>query len=491
MGLQKYFVFISVILSLYTTACTTETRLPTQKQPNIVFFFIDDMGWRDWSGNGSDFLLTPSIDRIAKEGIVFEQGYVNAANCAPSRCALLSGQYPPRNHFYNVWSIHRGNPKTDRLSLKDVPDKQVLPDKRVTFAEAMKKVGYATAMYGKWHVSGDGKFGSGTTGGVSPQMQGFDDVLEHGAGDLGKMFKKNKDPKQIYSYTKKAMDFAEKCHKENKPFLIYLAHHAVHMGYEYRPESLELYKNKKEGQINRNPKYGAMMHDTDRSIGQMLDKLKKLNIEKNTVVIFLSDNGGIPTHCTQPPLRAYKGSYYEGGIRVPFMIRWPGTLQPGKNHTPVMAIDLYPTMLELAGVTDIKKHLNGYPIDGNSIVPLLKNETLKERSLFWHFPAYLSGSLKYTGGRSKQYRQQPVTVIRKGDWKLHLYLEEWSLDGGRAKITSNNSVELYNLKNDIGEKNNLALTNTKKRDELLDELLAWQQQIKAPIPKEANPQQLK
>jgi arylsulfatase A-like enzyme len=463
-------------------------------QPNIVFFFIDDMGWRDYSAGGSDYFQTPNIDRIAKEGVSFTQGYVNAANCAPSRCAILSGQYTPRNHFYNVWSVDRGNPKIDRLSLDDVPDGQVFADEKLSFAEAMKKTGYQTAMYGKWHVSGFDKQGSGNEGGVSPAMQGFDDVLEHPAGALRKHFKDDpQDPKYMFSYTRRAMAFAEKCAKQDQPFLIYLAHHAVHGGNQSRPETLANYKQKPQGEFHNtvNPAYGAMMADTDTSIGLMLDKLDQLNLTDNTVVIFLSDNGGPPGNgASQHPLRSWKGSYYEGGIRVPFLVRWPGKIKPDTtNDTPVMAIDLYPTMLDLAGVRDIKAHLAGYPIDGHSILPVLLGQNdLPERPMFWHFPAYLAGNPKYTMTRGyPDYRQQPVSVIRRGDWKLMMYLEEWSLDGGRANINKNDAIELYNLRDDVSEQNNLALKETQTRDRLLDELLAWQKAIGAPIPTDPNP----
>jgi arylsulfatase A-like enzyme len=451
------------------------------RPPNFVIIFIDDMGWRDWSGNGSDYLETPNIDKIGKEGLVFDQGYVNASNCAPSRCAILSGQYPPRNDFYNVFTIHRGNKKTDRLSLRDVPDGQTLKKEKVTFAEALKKAGYQTAMYGKWHVSGPDN--------VMPDQQGFDDVIETHAHKLRNPSKAGRqDPKQIFTYTRRAMEFAEECRDNKQPFLIYLAHHAVHIPNVGRPESVSLYKSKPPGKINKDPKYGAMMHDTDVSIGMLMQRLKELEIDENTVVFFLSDNGGVPSQCRQPPLRAYKGSYYEGGIRVPFMVRWPGKIKPARSQEPVMAIDLYPTLLELAGVEKIEQHVGDHPLDGTSIVPLLKGQEMEERPMFWHFPAYLEGNPKYTGTRTRRYRQQPVSVIRRGDWKLHLYMEEWSLDGGRENIDTNNSVELYNLKNDPGEANNLALSNRTKRDEMLEELLAWHKSVNAPVPKEPNPE---
>ena len=464
--------FIALACFAGQSSAEAETK---SDQPNFIILFIDDMGWRDWSGNGSDFIETPNIDALGEQGIVFDQGYVNASNCAPSRCAILSGQYPPRNHFYNVWTIHRGN-KNDRLSLDDVKDGQTLYDERITFAESLKKAGYKTAMYGKWHVEGEAE--------IMPAQQGFDTVLAHKAGLLKEIYKETGDPKHIYGYGKAAMEFAEESVKEGKPFLIYLAHHAVHAPIAATPESTALYEDKAPGKINSKPKYAGMMTDVDKSIGTMMEKLKTLGIDDNTVVIFLSDNGGTPSTCTQPPLRAFKGSYYEGGIRVPFIVRCPAKFAPAKSSTPVMAIDIYPTMLDLAGVKDIQKHVDGQALDGTSIVPLLKGENFPARSIFWHFPAYLSGSKAFTGGRDENYRQQPVSVIRKGDWKLHLYMEEWSLDGGREKIDSNNSVELYNLAKDPGEQNNLALENKSKRDEMLDELLAWHKEANAPVPAE-------
>ena len=341
----RFFLQI-LIVTVILSGCNSSV-----KKPNIVIFFIDDMGWKDWSGGGSDYFVTPNIDLIASEGINFTNGYVNAANCAPSRCCILSGQYTPRTDFYNVWSVHRGNKNMDRLALSEVEDNQTFDDEKVSFAEAMKKAGYKTAMYGKWHVSGHDLHGSGNEGGVSAQMQGFDNVLEHPARDLQDLFRENPDdPKQIFTYTGRAMQFAEQCVSEDKPFLIYLAHHAVHAGNMSRPETLARYRDKKQGIFHNNikPAYGAMMEDLDASIGMFMEKLKKLSIDQETVIVFLSDNGGPPDHGSQAPLRSWKGSYYEGGIRVPFLVRWPGKIKPGtESITPVMAIDLYPTMLDL------------------------------------------------------------------------------------------------------------------------------------------------
>lgn len=232
------------------------------------------------------------------------------------------------------------------------------------------------------------------------------------------------------------------------------------------------------------------MNDADTSIGMMLDKLEQLGVQDDTVVIFLSDNGGPPDNrASQKPLRSWKGCYYEGGIRVPFLVRWPGKVKAGStDDTPVMAIDLYPTMMEMAGVKDLDAHLEGYEIDGQSLLPiLLGSGDLDERAIFWHYPAYLIGKELYTGARNyPNYRAQPVSVIRHGDWKLMMFLEEWSLDGGFDKRDINNALELYNLKTDVGESENLALKNPEHRDRLLDELIKWQASIGAPIPKTPN-----
>jgi arylsulfatase A-like enzyme len=490
-------VCLGKLLVIGMTILGTHTVHAAQ-QPNFLVFFIDDMGWRDWGGNGNPYVRTPSIDRLGREGVVFTQGYVNASNCAPSRCAILSGQYAPRNHFYNVKSIHRGNKRFDRLSLNDVPDGLPpindrttlprLPDERITFAEALKKVGYCTAMYGKWHVSGQPPKGRGTDGGVTPQMQGFDDVME-GDPQFWNYPEKPKgtDPKHMFSYTERAISFMKEKSAQKKPFLVYMAHHAVHRGNEYTRESFELFKDSdKPNPYNNNPGYAAMLYDTDKSIGMILDVLDQLKIRDDTVVIFLSDNGGVPGSCSQQPLRAYKGAYYEGGIRVPYIISWPGHFKPAASDTPVMAIDLYPTMLELAGVKDVAAFLGGYRIDGESLVPLLKGQYMDERAMYWHFPAYLAGNPKYTDTHDPRYREQPVSVIRRGDWKLLMRLEEWSLDGGRGKLGINNAIELYNLRDDVSEQHNLALKEPGIRDRLLDELLTWQERINAPIPRERN-----
>jgi arylsulfatase A-like enzyme len=223
----------------------------------------------------------------------------------------------------------------------------------------------------------------------------------------------------------------------------------------------------------------------DDGVGILLRKLKDLGLENNTLLVFTSDNGGTQ-QSSQEPLRGNKGCYYEGGIREPFIVRWPGVTKPGsKCDVPVINVDLFPTFLAAAGATVDKT------LDGESLVPLLKQEgPLQRQAIFWHFPGYLDNPV--IRGREIDlrtgFRSRPVSVIRKADWKLHLYHEEWQLDGGRDNIDSNNALELYNMASDIGERNNLANANPAKRDELLADLLAWFKSTDALRPTQPNPQ---
>jgi arylsulfatase A-like enzyme len=225
-----------------------------------------------------------------------------------------------------------------------------------------------------------------------------------------------------------------------------------------------------------------MNSDMDTGVGKLLEKIRSLGIENNTVVFFTSDNGGLP-QSPQTPLRGFKGMYYEGGIRVPMFVRWPGKVAAGSvSDVPVINVDLYPTFLQLAGAGPPP----GKVLDGSSLVPAIKGaDKIGRESIFWHFPGYLDRA--NPGARDNVFRTRPVTVIRKGNWKLHLFHEEWSLEGGRDSADSNNSVELYNLAEDISETKNLANTNKAERDELLNDLLAWKETTNAKFASEPNP----
>ncbi len=441
------------------------------RKPNIVFILADDLGWKDVGYQGSDFMETPNIDRLAKDGMVFSSGYAAAANCAPSRACLLSGNYTPRHGVYAVGSTERG--PLNEMRLVPIPNKSGLSKENITIADALKEAGYITGIFGKWHLAGPD--------GSNPEEQGFDVVFQ---SEHAWKAKEADNPKGIYSLTKAACDFMEA--NKDRPFFLYLPHYAIHTILQARQSSLEKFKAKEPGKQHNDPLYAACTYDLDDGVGILLKKLSDLGLEKDTLVLFTSDNGGT-RNSSQEPLRGSKGGYYEGGVRVPFIVRWPGVTKPGSRcDVPVINQDIFPSFLAAAGVPVPKDKM----LDGESILTLLKGgDKLQRESIFWHFPGYLNGPVmrgRELDVRTK-FRTRPVSVIRKGDWKLHLFHEEWQLDGGRDALASNNAVELYNLRDDIGERENLALKNTAKRDELLDDLLRWITETKAPIPSEKNP----
>jgi arylsulfatase A-like enzyme len=370
-----------------------------------------------------------------------------------------------------VGSTDRGPKEAQRLV--PIPNKSGLAKENITVADALKAAGYATGIFGKWHLSGKD--------GVEPNEQGFDVVFE----SYGGWSKKEPDnPKGIYSLTKAACEFMEK--NKDRPFFVYLPHYAIHSGLQARASTLEKFKAKKPGQQHHDALYAACTYDMDDGVGILLKKLADLGLEENTLVVFTSDNGGTQ-QSSQEPLRGNKGSYYEGGIREPFIVCGPGVTKPGSRcDVPVINVDLFPTFLAAAGAPASA----GKTLDGESLLPLFNGEgPLKRQAIFWHFPGYLDNPV--IRGRELDvrtgFRSRPVTVIHKGDWKLHLFHEEWQLDGGRAKLAENHAVELYDLKDDIGERNDLANKNTAKRDELLDDILAWHKSVNALVPSQPNP----
>lgn len=463
----KYIIYISLAaFSAFSCNQEQEESLP----PNIVFIFIDDMGWKDVGYMGSEYYETPNIDHLAKSGMIFTQAYANAANCAPTRASLLSGQYSPRHGVFTVARSDRGDPEERRLI--PIENSRTVPLEHIMISEALKPAGYRSAAIGKWNV------------GNSPEEQGFDLGIP-GSGFEGHF---NKEGEYLADHlTDKAVEFIKENNPEKtgNPFFLYLAHYAVHTPIQAKDSLINKYQEKQGSQDHNNPTYAAMIESVDHSVAEVNRILEELGLSENTLLVFFSDNGGHGTYTSQKPLRGGKGMFYEGGIREPMFAYWPGKIKQGTVcEEPIIGTDFYPTFLELAGI----EKPTDYVLDGRSIVPLLNGEaTINRNTLFWHFPAYLES---YQGmkneSRDTVFRSRPVSVIRKGDWKLLQFHEEWVLDGGRQNITDNNAVELYNLSNDIGETKNLAAVETDKRDELLDALIKWQQEINAPIPQEIN-----
>ncbi len=462
-----------LIAACLASASSAET---TSRPPNIILVFADDLGWKDVGYQSDGTFLTPNIDRFASEGMTFSNAYAGGANCAPSRACLLSGSYTPRHGVFAVASTDRGPKNLQRLV--PIPNTNGLAPDFVTIAEALKTAGYATGHFGKWHLGGKQ--------GERPTQQGFDVSFDSfGDGKLKEGSEGNKtgppeDPKGVFTLTREACAFITE--NKDRPFFCYLSHHAIHTPLQTRPETRELIRQRAE-KAGVSPVYMGCTYDFDASFGILLDKLRELELEDNTLVVFTSDNGATPGS-SQEPLRGNKGGYYEGGIREPFIARWPGVVKPSSTcDVPVINQDLFPTFLAAARapVPAAAK------LDGESLLPLLdQSGPLARKSIFWHFPGYLNDPV--TRGRDSDFRTRPVSVIRSGDWKLHLYHEEWTLDGGRGKLSSNNAVELYNMKTDIGERDNVALTETAVRDRLLDELLAWISATAAPMPTKPNPE---
>ncbi|WP_316788521.1 sulfatase [Pedobacter frigoris] len=447
------------------TICLILLVLPAiaaaQQKRNILLIFADDMGYKDCGFTGSDKFETPNIDALAKSGMVFNNAYAGAGNCAPSRACLLSGSYTPRHGVYAVGSTTRG--PLNLMRMVPVKNTTSLNPSFVTIAEALKKQGYATGIFGKWHL--------GNKPGLTPKDQGFDEYNDSRANNPNKNVEGTDDPKGVFSLTNATIEFMQK--QQGKPFFAYLAHHAIHSAQEALPATLAKFKAK--GLKNKDAMYAACVYDFDASIGLIMKYLKESGLDKNTLVVFTSDNGATQAS-SQEPLRGNKGSYYEGGIREPFIASWPGYIKPStSNNTPIINLDLYPTFLALAGNKNIA-------LDGENLLPIFygDKENTQRKEIFWHFPGYLDNPV--IRGRDSIFRTRPVTAMRKGDWKILLYHEEWLLDGGKNKITTNNAIELYNLKDDEGERKNLANINPAKRDEMLQGLLNWLKKTNAPMP---------
>ena len=438
--------------------------------PNILFIFLDDFGWRDTGYMGSDFYETPHIDRLANEGMVFTNAYSASANCAPARASLMSGQYTSRHKVYNVGTGPRG--KAAHRKLLHVPGVDTLDPAIQTWAQELQRADYRTATMGKWHVSNDpGPYGfdvnvGGTHSGGPPN--GY--YPPHGkVPGLGSV------PEGEYitdTLSQRASEFITET--TDQPWCLYLTHFAVHTPIQAKKTLLPKYEAKTPGDLHSNAKMATMIEAVDQGVGEILETLEKTGQRDRTIVLFFSDNGGYGPATDMDPLKGYKGTYYEGGIRVPFFANWPGKIAAGENNdTPIIGVDLYPTLCALAGTSPTSQTL-----DGADLTPLFfgKADDLGERDLFWHFPAYLQsyGKSGPFEQRDPLFRSRPCSVIRAGDWKLHHYFED---DG----------LELYHLGDDLGETTDLADRHPEKRDELYARLDAWRVASGADLPTEPNP----
>lgn len=451
--------------------------LQAARKPNILFILIDDEGWPTLSCYGSKTIPTPNVDKLAAEGIRFTDAYVTP-QCTPTRASLLTGQNTARNRMWHVIPWYG----TPWAPVQEPNYVEQLPRETFLLPKALKKAGYVTGQIGKWHLTNnqDGNYVALKPEGAA--YYGFDWVAPaatknaHNTGD-----------KEVDRYTNDALNFIT----ENKdhPWFLYLAHHTMHHQLSAPPELVKKYREQgapEEG--NFNALYLACIQHMDDSIGHLMKGLDDLGLRENTVVVFLSDNGGIDwTYDVNPvtkgdgvvtqlavqrreydnaPLRAGKGSPYEGGIRVPCIVRWPKGIKAGQVcNTPVQVMDWMPTLCALAGATVPKEHV----LDGTDITPLFKGHDLAARPLYWYMPLY---DLRWGG--------TPCAVIRDGDYKLIEFFGDWVDPNG--KYIRGERTQLFNLKNDLGEVYNLAAAQPEKTRELKTKLYNWIRSVPAEIP---------
>jgi arylsulfatase A-like enzyme len=425
---------------------------------NFVLILVDDLGWTDLGCFGSDFYETPAIDRLAAEGMRFTNAYSACTVCSPTRAAVMTGKYPARLHLTDWIHGH----KRPQAKLKIPPWTEYLSPEEFTLAKAFQAAGYATASIGKWHL-GDGEEHDPTHYGFDLNLGGF------GAGQPPSYFSpyrmptlKDGPPGEYLTdrEAEEACKFIES-HRD-RPFFLYWPHYAVHTPLQAKAELIERYRQKlKPGLRHTNTTYAAMIASLDESVARLQAKLEELGLAERTVIVFTSDNGGLIAGGRQQvtvnvPLRAGKGSAYEGGVRVPLIVKCPGVTQAGAVcETPVMSIDFLPTLLELAGI----KIAPSETIDGRSFAAALRNPQAKieREALYWHYPHY------HPGGAT------PYGAVRAGDLRLVEFYED-------------DRVELYNLRDDIGESQDLASTMPERAAELRRMLHDWRTQVGAQMP---------
>jgi arylsulfatase A-like enzyme len=463
-----------LFLFVLTTGCLTQENISVSK-PNILFILVDDLGWKDLGCFGSSFYETPNIDRLAGMGARFTQAYAAHPVCSPTRAAIMTGKHPTRLKITD-W-IPGQNPKGKKLV--GPSDRHALPLGEITIAEALKKQGYKTFFAGKWHLGDQGFF---------PEDQGFDINKggHHKGSPPGGYYAPYNNPKledgpEGEHLTDRLTDESLKFMAENRdhPFLLYLSYYTVHTPIQAHRSYHNKFINKKKTikdstvikvkeqggytvQNQYNTHYASMVYALDQNIGRLIDQLEKQKLLDNTLIVFTSDNGGLTTLENQNrnaptsvlPLRAGKGWIYEGGIRVPLIIKIPNNTEPKVIHAPVVSMDFYPTLLDYTNTPLLPEQHR----DGSSLEPLLSGETDKvHTTLFWDFPHYHGSG--WTPGRG----------MRKGPWKLLYFFED-------------DRYELYRLDQDPGEKTDLALLQKDKLHEMKKILHQRMEAMEAQVP---------
>ena len=441
---------------------------------NVLLIHVDDLGWADIGVLGSDFYETPNIDRLASEGMLFRQSYAAAAICSPSRAALMTGKYPARMGITDwIYARFQGVGTTGLPGeyaenpdqpLRTPKNQGFLPLEEVTLAERMKALGYTTFHVGKWHLGGEENY---------PEKQGFD--RNFGGNDLGQPPSyfdpyEPATPTPFYAFDRvtprdsgeyltdrEGDEIVNFLQSQDQKFFIHWAPYAVHTPLMAPQELVEKYKRKAGGK-QKNPVYAAMVENLDQNVGKVIAELDRLKLTEKTLVIFTSDNGGLMGNPSNPitnndPLRSQKGYPYEGGIRVPTVVKWPGKVAAGKqSDLPIVTLDWAPTVLDYMGLNPQE-----LGVDGRSLVEVLKGNTLESRDLFWHFPHYRGADVI------------PYSIIRSGNYKLIHYFDM-------------QPDELYFLVDDPRETTNLANQFPARVSQLRASLKAWWQETGARMP---------
>ncbi len=455
----------------------SQTAPAADKPLNFVVLLVDDWGWTDAGCYGSDFYETPHIDRLAADGVQFTNAYAACTVCSPTRAALLTGMYPGRTRVTDWIPGHFGREK-EKYPLMPPDWTQRLEHRYTTLAEALQASGYRTAHVGKWHLTPSSD-DPAVVAPFYPDRHGFEvNIAGNQFGAPASYFWPFERPnaaglsKRTANFppggktgdyltdtlTDHTLRLIEEYREE--PFCLYFPYYNVHTPLQGKPELVAKYEAKRTpGLRHSNATYAAMVQSVDESVGRIRARLEELKLADRTVILLTSDNGGLDLRDNGPtknaPLRSGKGSAYEGGVRVPLLILWPGVTPAGAIcDTPAITVDYYPTILELAGVAGDPEH--NRHVDGKSLVPVLRDPgaDLGRTDLFWHYPHY------HPGGA------EPYSAIRSGDWRL-------------VEFQFENRVELYNLGEDLGERRDLSASNPEKVQELRTRLNAWRQTVGA------------
>lgn len=459
-------IFLTALVS--TNVLNLSCSIQSDDRPNIVFVLADDLGWADLPLYGNKFNEAPKLDQLASEGMRFTNAYAAGPVCSPTRASIMSGQYPAR---IGIIDFIRGHWRPYEKVIVPQNRTQYLPLEVITIAEALKSSGYATGYFGKWHLGNEEKY--------HPLNQGFD-IANVGTKYYGEEFSPPRphDPNRRLSelLTDFGIEFIEK-NKDN-PFFLFIAHFDVHVQLDANVDLIKRYKEKqKVDGYPCNVIYAAMIEHLDRSVGRINDKLKELGLDENTLFIFFSDNGGLRMRgdkgpliaqrrreiyegdsllyiaTENTPLRREKGTLYEGGVREPMIVKWPAKIKPGStSNSIVFSVDFFPTLVSVAGGNLPENQV----FDGKNIVPVFTGDKeMEERTIFWHYPVY--------------HHDIPASAVRSGDWKLIHNL----VDSG---------YQLYNLKEDISEMNNLSDVYPEKQKELSKMLNQWRTEVDAEFP---------